>query len=76
MTPLQWAVLTAYARSLPPGDERQRVQTLTDGAQPVRCGPAQLLAQSLGFTDRRGITAQGTAAARQYLAAPGQRGAL
>lgn len=68
LTPLQWAVLLAYSHNLPyRADEHQRVRALVDASRPARCGPALVLARSLGLTSGGRITDDGIEAARRYL---------
>lgn len=71
MTGLQWAVLAAYARSLPPGAERDRARAFAERGRPGRCGPALVLAASMGFTHNGSITLKGADAARRFLAQQG-----
>lgn len=69
MTPLQWAVLTAYARSLPGGDFRQAVQAVADkhAPQPARQGAAVILADSCGLTKHGKLSRLGKLAAVKLL---------
>lgn len=67
LTPLQWAVLLAYAHTLPRGAERDLVRQLVNESQPERCGPALVLAAAGGLTKDGKITATGKQAARTLL---------
>ncbi|AHX26515.1 hypothetical protein DEDE109153_01055 [Deinococcus deserti] len=70
MTGLQWAVLSAYARVLPPGSHaRQVIEGATAKGTP---GPAAQrvalsVAQSSGMIERGRITEFGRDAARAFL---------
>lgn len=52
MTPLQWAVPTTYASSLPDGHLRRQVQEIADrhALMPVWQGAAHILAEACGMT--------------------------
>ena len=65
MTPLQWAVLTAYASSLPAGHFRRKVEDLATGhtPHPSRQGAARILSDAGGLTKRGSITKLGKLAA-------------
>lgn len=71
MTPLQWAVLTAYARMLPSeSDTRQRIEAALAQATPTPAGQrvAVTLAEQSGMIEKGRITEFGRDAAKQYLA--------
>lgn len=65
MTPLQWAVLTAYASSLPGGHFRRQVQEVADthAPTPARQGAAHILSDACGMTRAGKITKLGRLAA-------------
>lgn len=69
MTPLQWAVLTAYARTLPLGETRAHIEA--HAARAGLTGPrARLgvrLAQASGMLEGERLTEFGRDAARRYL---------
>ena len=67
MTGVQWAVLSAYAHTLPSGPERSRLLALCLRGRPAREGVALVTAAGLGLTVRGKLTPQGEAAARSFL---------
>ncbi|GAA4022844.1 hypothetical protein GCM10022631_41730 [Deinococcus rubellus] len=67
MTGLQWAVLQAYARTLPLGIERFRLRSLTYAQRPARMGVALVQAAALGYLKNGHLTLSGMRAAWVYL---------
>ena len=67
MTGLQWAVLQAYARTLPLGTERFQLRSLTYSQRPERMGVALVQAAALGYLKNGHITLAGAAVACEYL---------
>lgn len=69
MTGLQWAVLTAYARTLPDGAARQAVEAATGAATPTAGAQrvAWTVAQASGMVEGQRLTEFGRLAARRYL---------
>lgn len=65
MTGLQWAVLTAYARTLPAGEARQGIEAATAKATPT--AGAQRVAQTSGLVDGQHIAEFGRLAAQRCL---------
>ncbi|GHF32278.1 hypothetical protein HNQ07_000430 [Deinococcus metalli] len=71
MTPLQWAVLSAYARALPEDSETRRaLDAATAQGAPGPSGQrvALTLARHAGMIDGQRITEFGRDAARRFLA--------
>lgn len=75
MTGLQWAVLSAYARSLPRGPFRAQIEDAAKkGAPiPVRQTTARTLAEAGGLTKRGTITHLGKLAALSFVGRLGIR---
>jgi len=67
MTGVQWAVLSAYARTLPAGPERRAVRALILQDPPTRQGVALVTAARLGFLKAGQLTPYGEAEARAFL---------
>ena len=73
MTGVCWAVLTAYARTLPAGPEHRKVTATLQAAAPSEMGQrlaCTVIARS-GLTCRGQLTAKGQHAARAFLALHG-----
>lgn len=69
MTGLQWAVLTAYARTLPRDSEaRQLLEAKTKEGQPTPAGArvGRMVAEASGLLKRGQITPEGVQAARAF----------
>lgn len=70
MTGLQWAVLSAYARTLPEGSEvRRAIDAVTARAEPTPGGKrvALTVARAAGMVDGHRITPTGILAAATFL---------
>lgn len=69
MTGLQWAVLAAYARSLPPGPFCRQVEAAAQRGAPIdaRQAVARTLADAAGLTSRGRVTPSGKLAALTVL---------
>jgi hypothetical protein len=67
MTGVQWAVLSAYARTLPAGPERRALRALISQHTPPRQGVALVTAAGLGFLKAGQLTPTGEAEARAFL---------
>lgn len=78
MTPLQWVVLSAYARVLPSeSDTRQLIDAALNASTPAPSGQrvAVTLAEASGMLEKGRITEFGRQAARRYLPHLKTRGA-
>ncbi|WP_424951023.1 hypothetical protein [Deinococcus sp.] len=73
MTGVAWAVLSAYARTLPAGPERRKVSGCLRAGAPSKMGRnlARVVIAHSGLTHRGKLTAKGQHAARVFLALHG-----
>jgi len=73
VTGVCWAVLTAYARTLPAGPVRRKVTAALRTGAPSRLGQslARVVIAQSGLTHRGQLTAKGQHAARAFLALHG-----
>ena len=73
MTGVCWAVLTAYARTLPAGPARRKVTATLRAGAPSKQGQdlARVVIARSGLTVRGQLTAKGQHAARAFLALHG-----
>lgn len=77
MTPLQWAVLTAYARALPAGSETRvmiEAHAARSGLEGPRARLGVSMAEASGMIEKGRITEFGRLAARRYLPTLAARG--
>lgn len=77
MTGVCWAVLTAYARTLPAGPTRRKVTGYLRKGAPSKLGQrlARVVIAHSGLIHRGQLTAKGQHAARAFLALHGLLGA-
>jgi len=73
VTGVCWAVLSAYARTLPTGPERRKVSACIRAGAPSKMGQnlARVVLARSGLTHRGQLTAKGQHAARVFLALHG-----
>lgn len=64
---MEWAVLSAYARWLPPGPERQQVRQVASLYRPERYAPSLGAAEDAGLTSKANLTPKGLEAARHFI---------
>lgn len=67
MKGLMWAVLSAYARTLPRGPEHDQARRLANVDRPDRYGPCLVEATARGFLHQAALTPKGHAAVKAFL---------